>query len=308
MLFFYDENEKAKGIYEIRNRASNKSYIGQTMDKDGFKGRWRNHINKLNSKKANQHLKNSYNFYKEMLGHDNFFEFHILEIIENPTATILNERETYWIAEYEKEDYILYNVQKNPKRLEKYYWSYTPEQSKEKLRKINTGKKHSEETKKKISLTGTGKHSGANNSNYGKHPSNETRKKMSDSHIGLYRGIDSPNTKFYVNLNLLSPIGELTTEIHCLAEFCRKYKLEPNNMNALLKGRRKICQGWTMLGSELEKNLYPGLRLLSPSGELITKISNLTEFCKKNNLKYSSMSMVVKGKQKFHNGWELLKE
>lgn len=41
----------------------------------------------------------------------------------------------------------------------------------------------------------------------------------------------------------------------------------------------------------------------SPSGE-VYDIINLAQFCKKNNLRDNSMSMVAKGKYKHHRGWK----
>lgn len=55
------------------------------------------------------------------------------------------------------------------------------EKTREKIRLVNTGKKLSNETKRKLSIT----HSGKNHWNYGKHVPESTRRKISES-LSLY--------------------------------------------------------------------------------------------------------------------------
>lgn len=56
----------------------------------------------------------------------------------------------------------------------------------------NRGKKHSKESKLKMSIALKGKYSGKNSCNYGKKMSEESRKKLSESRKGKYAGENSP--------------------------------------------------------------------------------------------------------------------
>lgn len=85
-------------IYGIKNKKNNLYYIGQTINKSTRKYR---HLNDLkNQKHPNYHLQNAYNKYGE-----NYFEFEILEVIEDYST--IKDRENFWI---EKIGY--YNIDK----------------------------------------------------------------------------------------------------------------------------------------------------------------------------------------------------
>lgn len=154
------------GIYLIRNIENNKVYVGSTGSTMGFQKRWSKHICRLNNNNhANEHLQRSWNRYGE-----ESFEFMIIEECKD---SILIQREQVWMDYYNSRN-------KNN--------GYN-------LKEAGTHGKHSEETKKKISLSHRGsKHteitkkkmrmnhadfSGKNNPNYGKHPSKATRLKLS---------------------------------------------------------------------------------------------------------------------------------
>lgn len=55
------------------------------------------------------------------------------------------------------------------------------------------GKTHSDESKKLMSISGKGKHSGILNPNYGKPLSDDVKKKLSDKMIGRFAGEKNPN-------------------------------------------------------------------------------------------------------------------
>ena len=81
--------DKICGIYMIKNKVSNESYIGQAVD---IYSRWKRHINELHNQcHYNKHLQRSWNKYGE-----NSFEFSIVEVC---SETELNAKEIYWIAE-----------------------------------------------------------------------------------------------------------------------------------------------------------------------------------------------------------------
>ena len=83
MLFFYNGNSKLSGIYEIRNRHSNRSYIGQAKE---FKERWASHKCALLGKFCNnKFFQNDFNKCFEKLNHTDFLEFHVIEVLNNST-------------------------------------------------------------------------------------------------------------------------------------------------------------------------------------------------------------------------------
>lgn len=158
-------------IYMIKNKVNNKVYIGQAED---IKTRWRWHKSMLNSNAhTNKHLQNSWNKY----GKDNF-EF---TIIEQPFLALLTEKEDFWIKHYNS---------LNPKfgfNLREAGDSGTfNDEIKLKISKGKLGQTHSEETKKKISMSIKQYYltSGNKNPRLGVTLSNETKEKISKAQLG----------------------------------------------------------------------------------------------------------------------------
>ena len=132
------------GIYQIRNKINGKRYIGQGAE---LKRREQKHFSMLKSgNHDNLHLQRAYNKY----GKENF-EFKIILYAESDELT---RYEQELVDKYKPEE--LYNIC---------------------LECVNNilGVRHSEKTKRKISVA----HTGEKNHNYGKHPSEETKRKMS---------------------------------------------------------------------------------------------------------------------------------
>jgi len=135
------------GIYQIKNLANGKIYIGSAVN---IKGRWKRHKSDLLlNKHHSRYLQNACNKY----GFKSF-EFSILEYVEEESKLL--EREQYFIDTL-KPEYNMHPIAGSP-----------------------MGIKRSEETKKKISES----HKGEKNYNYGKHTSEDIRKKISESHKG----------------------------------------------------------------------------------------------------------------------------
>jgi hypothetical protein len=92
-----------------------------------------------------------------------------------------------------------------------------------------------------------------------------------------------------------------------------KQNLNSSIIFNLVAGRTRYSNGWSLFTdsheSPLEKNakIYK-VSLLSPNGEKITEIKNLTKFCKNNNLPITSMKDFILGKKKSneYKGWKLL--
>lgn len=320
MLFFYEGNSLKPGIYEIRNRLSNKSYIGQTVR---FKKRWATEWKPqlLKGTSHNEHLKHSFNLYFEQLKHTDFLEFHILEVMENSSKTEREIREEWWIKEYLKNGYDLYNVNLEPtNQKERSCFSHTPEETRQKMREAKLGKPGSNKGKKMP------QRSGKNHPYFGKKLSTEHKQKLSAGHknpfcaeqsrknILFARGKRKPRA--YDNIKLISPTGELFIKIENLIKFCENYDLNYKTMNGVILGKKKSHKGWHLFG--VEPGVLSGMKhqgakiydllnnpLINLIGEKIIKIECLKLFCRNYNLNPSSLLNVLNGKAKSHKGWKL---
>lgn len=131
-----------KGIYIIRNTATDMVYIGSSVD---IQGRFRHHKSLLTrNKHQNKYLQHSWNKYgKES------FEFSVLEETED-----LINREQFWMDQYVDK----YNFLSAFRKAGEFHHT---EESKAKIgvaaSKNRTGLKHSEETKEKIGKRCRGK-------------------------------------------------------------------------------------------------------------------------------------------------------
>lgn len=212
-----------KGIYYIKNLKNNKIYIGQSLN---IERRIKRHIRELkNEYHHNKHLQKSFKKY----GIDNF-EFNVLEITDN-----LNEREMYWIKYYnsinplngynktyggdseEPNDETKLKLSKafkgKPKSEEhkKNLWmnrekKQTPIVNKVKIKSSGMkGKKHSEETKLKLSKASKGrKHTDESKLKIskalkGKKHSEETKLKISNSGKGRKMSEEHKNKLIEIN-------------------------------------------------------------------------------------------------------------
>lgn len=227
-------------IYKATNTINGKIYIGQT-------------INGLDKRKsAHENIAINRNsplvFHKALrkYGIKNF-EWEIIEECENE---LLSMREIYYIDFYKTNMCIIkgngYNmtnggdgggnlIEHHPNKLE-IYESISKSFMGEKNHFY--GKKHTDETKLKMSINGKGKITGEKNPNYGKKgESNHTSKKYV---ITLKNGYD-----FFV---------------HGVDEFCDWYKetfsiiLQPQNISLTAKGKNKHHKGLLVRFYDLEKD------------------------------------------------------
>lgn len=129
------------GIYRIVCMISGKSYVGQSVNVDG---RVRHHFTRLISGTGqNKHLQNAFDLY----GAENF----VAEILEFCDRELLTQREQFWIDHYGFEN--LYNM--CPAAGSTLGRPFTEEA---KANHVGMkGKKHSEETKAKMSEAARGK-------------------------------------------------------------------------------------------------------------------------------------------------------
>lgn len=157
--------EKISGIYIIKNLKNNKCYIGQSSN---IYARWYNHKYCLrNNRHSNEHLQNAWNKYGE-----NNFNFEILELCNED---VIDSREQYCIEKYSSiVDKNGYNLDSGGNKNK-----HHSEETKNKIRKANTGKVASDETRRKISIGRKGIMKGKDHPLYGK--------KISKEHAELLR-------------------------------------------------------------------------------------------------------------------------
>ena len=171
-------------------------------------------------------------------------------------------------------------------------------ESKEKLRRSNTGKKHTEKSKKKMSeLAKLRRHTEETKRKIGEKSKNRKPrlgKKMSEEAKKKLKGINSGRKHSEYSKKKMSDahkgrIYKPLTEEH-------KNKLSESN-----KGKHIITDEIkNKISNSLCKKTY---RLISPAGEEIV-IKNITKFCKENNLSLAGMRKVMYGKQiKPYKGW-----
>lgn len=140
------KTERKTGVYTITNLVNGKMIVGSGVLED----RKKDHFNKLKrNKHCNPHLQNSYN----INGKENF----VFEVIEEYEHEFCIDFEIYWINLLDT---------KNP---EKGYNINDP-------KKGNLGRKHTDETKKKISILNKGKQP-----RLGSSLSDDTKKKISEA-------------------------------------------------------------------------------------------------------------------------------
>lgn len=151
MEFIDQEKLKDKfGIYIITNNKNGKGYIGQTRQR--FAKRYWHHRWKLrNNTHDNKYLQNAFNLYGEEA-----FTFSILEVVEDEEE--LNNKEEYYIKKYRNIDKC-YNIQDGGQKVSNYIRTEEVRMKIGEKNRLNMlGKKHSSETKKKMSEIHKGKH------------------------------------------------------------------------------------------------------------------------------------------------------
>lgn len=216
------------GIYCIENLANNKRYFGQSVD---IVNRLSKHRTTLrDNRHSNEHLQSAYNKY----GHDNF-KFYIVEECD---ASMLDERERYYIALYQTNDREYgYNIEPGGNKNKT-----LPDETKEKIRMANLGKKPSDETKRKMSASLKGRKLSA-----------EQKKLLRDLHTGLCH---TPETK--AKISQVQKIPVYCAELNQVFESgkdasmeCAAYGVYKNGISLCVQGKQKHCGKHPITGEPL---------------------------------------------------------
>lgn len=258
----YSKYPNKAGIYKFKCIINNKIYIGKSIN---IRDRINSHRYTLSETKKR---KRGY-FESAIKKHGwHSFEFEILEIVEDfdkhKDNDDLLKREAYYIELFDSAD------PNKGYNLCKYSNDRTgvpcSEESKEKLRQANLGKKHSEETKLKMRESAAGlteekrkRQCGIplktetkeklRQINLGKTLSNDHKEKIRQSHLKNPLSedkIDSIRKRSSKKYKMISPIGEIV-EIFNMAQFCRDNKLQKTNMSQVVSGKLTQYKGWTFL-------------------------------------------------------------
>lgn len=202
------------GIYKIINTLNGKYYVGST---NRLSYRWYRHrINLRAGKHINAHLQNAWNKY----GEDKFR----FVVVEYCSVKDLFERESAYLKECEKNPTETYNL------------VFIPGGG-----AIFRGRKHSEDTKRKMSEQRRGK----NHPLYGTHVSYSTKSKIIATLKKKMSGKGNPrfDTTLFVFVN--SKTGEKMTATRY--EFYTKFGIDPSNLIKLFKGKIQTLKGWTLI-------------------------------------------------------------
>lgn len=201
---------KTTGIYAIQNKITGMAYVGQTANNFGDR-RDSNFAKLRHNKHDNVGLQEDWNKYGEQN-----YEFRILETLED--CVNIDDREKYWVSIYKK-DGKAFNMADGGKGCP---GVPIKEEVKriigEKNRQHNLGKKASEETKLKMSL-----------SHKGYKPSLEAIEKSRLKHIGMKHTLEAKKKMSIANSGEKCRLAKYTKEQVLLAreiydDGCRDYK------------------------------------------------------------------------------------
>lgn len=326
MKFNYQENANKPGIYKIINTHTNRIYIGQAAR---FERRWYDH--KLHLSKGNHQNKfllHDFNKCQIALGHTDFLEFHVLEVLDGSTKNERNLREEHWISQHWDKQDLCYNFKQKAEGAERSCRSLNPEDTKKKtsesMKKVWDKKGDAErlEIAKKISESHKGQPksaahrennrlshlgqpawnkglklpqlSGENHPMFGKHHTDEAKAKNALAHTGK-PAWNKGKTGYKT--------------VPCSEE--KKMKISLAQKGKVISDECKAKISKSRTGKNAGRNstsakIYDNIKLQSPDGRIFTKVDCLTEFSKENNLKFKCLWKLLNHKTPSHYGWKLI--
>ncbi len=277
---------RASGIYQIRCTPTGKIYIGSAVD---LRDRWRHHRSSLRrGNHRNSHLQNAWAKYGEAN-----FEFFVLEFVDESD---LLRAEQEWIEKTgcanRSIGFNIYDTAGSPGKIRAQVWEgfINPNGS-------------------EITITNLYDFCRRNRLDF---PSMH-RLATGRSKLKSYKGWthkNSPRKREYIKTydGFIAPDGCAIGSITNLAAFCREHGLSKTHMVAVAHGRIYSHRGWTY-NNDREK-LGPSrtyTNFVNPDGQRVI-ITNLREFCRKQELHPVHMHLLISGKRKSYKGWTWRKE
>lgn len=209
-------------IYLITNLINKKRYVGQTTQ--SLEKRFQRHCWKSTAKNSMPVCKAIAKYGKE--------NFSIEKLCDCSSQEELDQQEIFYTNKLSAWSPNGYNLRAGNGK------GSVSQETRNRIRQANIGKKRSDETKRNMS-----------NAHKGKTIPPEQRKKISDANKGANNAFYGKKhtqeniDKFSKTYTIISPEGEVMT-IKNMAEHCRKFNLHKGNMNSMVRGNRKSCQGW----------------------------------------------------------------
>lgn len=297
-----EDNKNGFYVYGIRNKITNKYYIGSTVSKYGIKFRLRRHIYHLNrNDHHSEKLQRSFNKYDRNF---NNWEFIILDNIDKSTQ---QSKEQFYINKYNS----YYNGYNSTKESNKIFSGKMNEEHKKSIsdskqilkkeqiidifKKFNNGMNYIE-VSKYYNLSYVTISSIINNKKY----YTDIKEKFNLSkNFYKYIFYNLKENKFYRTNNF--------------SKFCREKKLKDKNMMALYCGKFKktFINDWTIFNREnfSLKNLRDRIKKNETKKFVLYKdnikieFQNVVDFCKERNLDNSTIYNVINGKIKEYKGY-----
>jgi group I intron endonuclease len=280
----YEDHSLKSGIYKILNTHTNRIYIGQASR---FAERWYSHKRSLlGNIHQNKFLLNDFVKCREELGHDDFLEFHVLEVMEGSTKEERNKREEEWIAQHWDKQELCYNFKQKATSKERSVFSNTPEQTKELLSQAQKRLwQDPEERQKRIEGR-----------------DGQRRVKIGKTISEVWASMTEEQLQ-EINQKRI----QLTKESWADPEIRQKRLkgIQANSWKVSIVQKEKITNdpvyhARLVAQGQASAKTY---QMIDPQGQLVT-IRNMTKFCRENKLVKSHMIAVSKGKAKSHKGWK----
>lgn len=148
--------------------------------------------------------------------------------------------------------------------------------------------------------------SGINSPSYGRRHKEETKKKIGD----LQRGMSWEDRQ-----GKESSVERKQSQSKRLREYLSKNLEARNQLGNRIRGKSLEELYGFEKAQEIKKNRsdaiakkYSGFELVSPNGTIITEITNFRQFCKANKLDSAHLRSLINGTLKTHKGWRLFNQ
>lgn len=296
MKFYYNNHSNTPGIYKILNTHTNRIYVGQAAR---FERRWYDHKRHLISgTHQNKFLLNDFNKCKEELGHDDFLEFHVLEVMEGSTKEERNTQEQFYIHAIWDQQENCYNFKQKTEGKTRSCFSKNPEAT-SKLISENMKNVWKDEIKNNKRLETI------SSKEYRETQSRKMKEKWTDPSY-------SENQKNVIAKGSCKLSSERMKKKWALDS---EYQEKMAEVNKQLASKRQ--EFWNNLPETRKQEIVDKRRTATkqalvknhgfvkdPCG-VLHEVINAKQFAIENNLSPGSFHLMLKGKRSSHKGWNL---